>query len=76
MPVRGSHSGREIQGLGPVPHLDFGSSTAPGVWQVLSELLPLKPPGEPREGARCVCEVSCPVWDKEWHLTLILQIQF
>lgn len=40
---------------------EFGSSTAPGVWQVLSELLPLKPLGMPHKGARCVCEVSRPV---------------
>lgn len=29
----------------------FGPSPAPGVWQVLSALLPLKPPAEPHMGS-------------------------
>lgn len=85
MPVRGGPGGKENQGLGPGPHsprgpdlssLELWLQHSPDVWQVLSELLPLKPPGEPHKGSRCILKVSRPVWDQEQYLTLILQIQF
>ena len=53
----------------------FGPSPAPGVWQVLSALLPLKPPAEPHMGSRCIFEVSHLIWDKEEYLVLTPQVQ-